>query len=98
MRAEYKTVRIAVEDSVALLTIDNPPVNQMAPQLSRDLTQALTASLADPEIKALVLTGAGKNFVAGADITEIQSVKNKEEAFQLAWRPKAPIWACPRSK
>jgi enoyl-CoA hydratase/carnithine racemase len=31
------------------------------------------------------LTGAGKNFVAGADITEIQAAKHKAEAFRLAW-------------
>ena len=86
MQAEYKTVRITVEDGVALLTIDNPPVNQMSPQLSGDLTQALTESLADPEIKALILTGVGKNFIAGADITEIQAVKSKEDAFQVGWR------------
>jgi len=85
MRAEYETVRIAVEDGVAALTIDNPPVNQMSSQLSRDLTQALTESFADSEIKALILTGAGTNFVAGADITELQAIKNKEDAFQLAW-------------
>ena len=85
MQAEYKTVIITVEDSVAVLTIDNPQVNQMSPQLSRDLTQAITECFADAEIKALILTGTGKNFVAGADITELQVLKNKEEAFQLAW-------------
>lgn len=85
MQAEYKSIRIAVEDGVAVLTMDNPPVNQMSPQLSRDLTQAVSECLADTEIKALILTGTGKNFVAGADITELQAVKHKEEAFQLAW-------------
>jgi 3-hydroxyacyl-CoA dehydrogenase/enoyl-CoA hydratase/carnithine racemase len=85
MQAEYKTVRIAVQDGVAALTLDNPPVNQMSPQLSRDLALALTECFANAEIKALILTGAGKNFVAGADITELQFLKNKEDAFQLAW-------------
>ena len=85
MQAEYKTVRIAVQDGVAALTLDNPPVNQMSPQLSRDLALALTECFANAEIKALILTGAGKNFVAGADITELQALKTKEDAFQLAW-------------
>ena len=34
----------------------------------------------------MILTGVGKNFIAGADITEIQAVKSKEDAFQVGWR------------
>ncbi|MEW6140863.1 MAG: 3-hydroxyacyl-CoA dehydrogenase NAD-binding domain-containing protein [Thermodesulfobacteriota bacterium] len=67
-----------------MLTIDSPPVNQMSPQLSSDLAQALTEGLSYPDVKALILTGTGKNFVAGADITELQSLKNRREAFRLA--------------
>lgn len=69
---------------MAVLTIDSPPVNQMSPQLSSDLAQALTEGLSYPDVKALILTGTGKNFVAGADITELQSLKNRREAFRLA--------------
>ncbi len=83
MQVEYDTIKIAVKDGVAVLTMDNPPVNQMSPQLSRDLTQALTEGLAHPEVKALILTGTGKNFVAGADITELKNLKHRKEAFEL---------------
>lgn len=69
---------------MAVLTIDSPPVNQMSPQLSSDLAQALTEGLSYPDVKALILTGTGKNFVAGANITELQSLKNRREAFRLA--------------
>jgi len=85
VQAEYTSIRIAVEDDVAVLTIDNPPVNQMSRQLSRDLPQAIAECLANAEIKALILTGTGRNFVAGADILELQTMKSREEAFQLAW-------------
>ena len=85
MQPKYSSIKITVENGAAVLTIDNPPVNQMSLQLSRDLTQAITECFADAEIKALILTGTGKNFVAGADITELQAVKHKEEAFQMVW-------------
>ena len=57
----------------------------MSPQLSRDLRDAFAEALADPQVKALILTGTGKNFIAGADITELQALKTREEGFQLAW-------------
>jgi enoyl-CoA hydratase/carnithine racemase len=85
MQPKYSSIKITVEDGTAVLTIDNPPVNQMSLQLSRDLTQAITECFADAEIKALILTGTGKNFVAGADITELQAVKHKAEAFRMVW-------------
>ncbi|MFH1116491.1 MAG: 3-hydroxyacyl-CoA dehydrogenase NAD-binding domain-containing protein [Pseudomonadota bacterium] len=85
MQAKYKTIGIAVMDGAAVLAIDNPPVNQMSPQLSRDLSQAVDECLASTDIKALILTGTGKNFVAGADITELQRVRDSGAAFQLAW-------------
>ena len=85
MQAKYATIEIAVEDDVAVITIDNPPVNQMSHQLSRDLPRAVTECFADAEIKVLILTGTGKNFVAGADITELQGIKDNEEAFRVAW-------------
>lgn len=84
MQVAYETIKISVTDGVAVLTIDSPPVNQMSPQLSSDLAQALTEGLSYPDVKALILTGTGKNFVAGADITELQSLKNRREAFRLA--------------
>jgi 3-hydroxyacyl-CoA dehydrogenase/enoyl-CoA hydratase/carnithine racemase len=85
MRTEYKTITISLQDGIAVLTIDNPPVNPMSPQLSQDLRDAFQEALADPAVKALVLTGTGKNFIAGADITELQTLKTQEEAFQLGW-------------
>ena len=83
MQVMYKTIHITVQNGVAIFAIDNPPVNQMSPQLSRDLIQAVTEGLGDPEIKALILTGTGKNFIAGADITELQALKHKDEALRL---------------
>jgi 3-hydroxyacyl-CoA dehydrogenase len=56
--------------TVAVLTLDNPPVNSLGLQARRGLAEALDRALADPAITAVVLTGAGKGFSGGADIRE----------------------------
>jgi 3-hydroxyacyl-CoA dehydrogenase len=56
--------------AIALLSIDNPPVNATSHALRLALDAALEAALADSAIKAVVLIGAGRGFIAGADIAE----------------------------
>ncbi|KUL93686.1 3-hydroxyacyl-CoA dehydrogenase [Bosea sp. WAO] len=65
-----QTVRIARQGSVAVATIDNPPVNALGAALRRDLAAAVSEVMADPQIEALVLAAAGRAFIAGADISE----------------------------
>lgn len=85
MRKDFQALTVAIEDGTAVLTIDNPPVNSMSAPLARDLREAFSEAMGDSQVKALILTGTGKNFVAGADITELRAVKTREEAFHLAW-------------
>jgi enoyl-CoA hydratase/carnithine racemase len=85
MRTEYNTIKISLQNGIAVLSIDNPPVNSMSSQLERDLRDAFQEALYDPGIQALILTGTGKNFIAGADITTLQSLKTREEGFELGW-------------
>ncbi len=54
---------------VALLQIDNPPVNALSARVIDELGQAVTAFENDPQAQALVITCAGRTFVAGGDIT-----------------------------
>ncbi len=54
--------------SVAVLTIDNPPVNAMSPGVPKGICQGMAKANEDGEITAIVLIGAGRGFVAGADI------------------------------
>lgn len=86
MKKEYKTIKVTLEDGVAVLTIDNPPVNQMSPQMGQDFGEAITETFGDDAVKAIILTGTGKNFIAGADITQLQMVKTRDEVFQVASR------------
>jgi 3-hydroxyacyl-CoA dehydrogenase len=53
-----------------VVTIDNPPVNALGVDVRRGLLEAIEAADADPAIKAVVLAGAGRNFLGGADIRE----------------------------
>jgi 3-hydroxyacyl-CoA dehydrogenase len=63
-------VTVTLDDGVAVVTLDNPPVNALSFHLRQPLGTALEELRADARIAAVVLTCAGRTFVAGADITE----------------------------
>jgi 3-hydroxyacyl-CoA dehydrogenase/enoyl-CoA hydratase/carnithine racemase len=84
MRTDYPTIKIELKDEVAVFTLDNPPVNQMAPQLMKDFAEAVGEAYENAQVKAVVLTGVGKNFIAGADITQLKRVKKQEDIYQKA--------------
>jgi 3-hydroxyacyl-CoA dehydrogenase len=63
-------VSFTKQGDVAVITIDNPPVNALSPGVPEGISAALDKIADDPEIHAAVLIGAGKTFVAGADIKE----------------------------
>ena len=63
-------VTTTITDGVALIEIDNPPVNAASQAVRAGLIEAIIAAEADPAIAAIVITGAGRTFVAGGDITE----------------------------
>jgi len=84
MKKDYKTIQVTIRDGVAALTIDNPPVNQMSPQMGQDFREAMSQAFEDGEVKAIVITGTGKNFIAGADITQLQAVKDQSQIYDVA--------------
>jgi 3-hydroxyacyl-CoA dehydrogenase len=61
-------VRFTKDGDIAVITIDNPPVNAIGAGVPEGLASAIEAVEKDPAIKAAVLIGAGKTFIAGADI------------------------------
>ena len=79
MKTDYQTIQVELKDNVAVFTMNNPPVNQLSTQFRADLAEAFGEAYGDDAVRAIVLTGTGKNFIAGADITEIQHIENKEE-------------------
>jgi 3-hydroxyacyl-CoA dehydrogenase len=66
-------VNYHVAEGVAVLTIANPPVNALSLPVRESLLAALRRAEADPAVRALVLTGAGGMFAAGADLNEVAS-------------------------
>jgi 3-hydroxyacyl-CoA dehydrogenase len=56
--------------AVAVLTIDNPPVNALSHAERLGIQSGVSAAIGDPQVKAIILICAGRTFVAGADITE----------------------------
>ncbi|HEV7431627.1 MAG TPA: enoyl-CoA hydratase-related protein, partial [Steroidobacteraceae bacterium] len=72
-------VSYAIDDGIAMLKIDNPPVNALAQPVRTALLAAVQAAEAEPAVRGLVIHGAGRCFVAGADLRE----------FDLA--PRAPL-------
>ncbi|RJT39622.1 3-hydroxyacyl-CoA dehydrogenase [Mesorhizobium waimense] len=63
-------VSVAKHGGVAVVTIDNPPVNAMSFHVREPLHQALAVLRDEPSVAAIVIACAGRTFVAGADITE----------------------------
>ena len=63
-------VSIAREGSIAVVTIDNPPVNALGQALRQQLWDAVAALDADAAVQAVLLICAGRTFIAGADVSE----------------------------
>ena len=61
-------VRYEVSNDVAVITVDNPPVNALSPGVPGGIIDGLRQANSDPEISAAVLIGEGRGFIAGADI------------------------------
>lgn len=67
-------VKLTTRDGVGIITIDNPPVNALSPNVIRGLETCLREAVSDGSCEAIVVTGAGKTFPAGADIRELEDV------------------------
>jgi 3-hydroxyacyl-CoA dehydrogenase len=70
---EYKlkgTVHYEIVDSIALLTVDNPPVNPLSEGVRNGLFEGIAKAEADESVAGVVVTGKGRAFIAGADISE----------------------------
>ena len=77
--AEYQYIKVSVANRIATLTIDHPPANAFNKQVVEELGSAFDEATADDQVKAIIITGAGQFFVAGADTNEIYTVKDKPE-------------------
>ena len=65
-----QVVKLERYDVIAVVTINNPPVNALSAAVRRGILESVKSAAADPQVQAIVLTCAGRTFIAGADITE----------------------------
>src|ERR1700731_1459436 len=63
-------VQLTKQNHIAVITINNPPVNALSPGVPEGISEALDQIAQDDTIKAAVMIGGGRTFVAGADIKE----------------------------
>jgi 3-hydroxyacyl-CoA dehydrogenase len=63
-------VRLTKDNDIAIITIDNPPVNALSPGVPEGISEAIEQINSDPSVKAAVVIGGGRTFIAGADIKE----------------------------
>jgi 3-hydroxyacyl-CoA dehydrogenase len=72
-------VQYAVSGDVAVITINNPPVNAPSPGVPEGILQGLHQAGEDEAVKAIVLVGGGRSFIAGADIKEFGKITSGQK-------------------
>ncbi|TMA71239.1 MAG: hypothetical protein E6J77_26485, partial [Deltaproteobacteria bacterium] len=94
----YSEILLDVADSVATVTLNRPAqLNAYTPNMGRELHDAFAACDADDEVRAIIVTGAGRGFCAGADLARGGGSFDREAAAEYQ-RPAPPAdrpWAKP---
>ena len=72
-------IKLTKENNIAVITVDNPPVNTMTPGVAKGISEAIAAVEKDGSVAAAVLIGAGNSFIAGADINEFPKMVSGEK-------------------
>jgi enoyl-CoA hydratase/carnithine racemase len=103
---KYETILYDVKEGIAIITLNQPEMrNPLSKQTTEELTDAIQQSDKDPNIKAMIITGAGKAFSAGGNLNEFKEnftksvpvlhVEGREstQLFQLGATVKTPMIA-----
>ncbi len=78
-------LKTKIEDQVAVVTLDNPPVNILTPKVIEEIDALFRDLENNPQVKVIVFTSAGTHaFIAGADIKVIGQISSAAEAEKLA--------------
>jgi enoyl-CoA hydratase len=79
-------IHTSVEDGVGTVVLDHPPANALSRAVLDELDRTLSDLNGSREIGAIIITGAGKMFAAGADIQEISNIDSSRSGNELAGR------------
>jgi 3-hydroxyacyl-CoA dehydrogenase len=79
MEADEMAVDFTTRDGIAVITLNNPPVNGLGYSTRLGIVEGIERAQADATISAIVIIGAGKAFSGGADITEFNTPKATQE-------------------
>ena len=71
---DYEYLNISKSERMCVVEINRPPVNALNSDLCIELSQLFLDLEIDPEVGVIIVTGAGKAFEAGADISEMESM------------------------
>ena len=79
-------VEFTRRDEIGVITINNPPVNALSPGVPEGIAAGIEAAAADAGVRAVVVIGGGRTFIAGADIKEFGKITSGE-------RPRLSLYA-----
>ena len=82
MKSEFISLKIENHDGVVAIFMNNPPVNQLSKHFVMELVEAISSCFEDPSVNAIVLTGTGKNFIAGADLPRFIGLRKKKLCYK----------------
>ena len=96
--SDKQLVRMERQDGIGVIIVDNPPVNALSPGVPDGIVSCVREGNADPSIRAMVLMGAGRSFIAGADIRQFGKgdrprAKLGERSYDLLDASEKPIVA-----
>ncbi len=77
--SDQELVAYSTHDDIAVLTVNNPPVNALSPGVPEGIRDGVSKAAADDAIRAVVLIGGGRTFIAGADIKEFGKITSGQK-------------------
>jgi 3-hydroxyacyl-CoA dehydrogenase len=80
-------VSLSQRGEIAVIAVDNPPVNALSPGVPEGIRAAIESAGQSPSVRGVVLIGAGKTFIAGADIKEFAKITSGEKERGVGLRP-----------
>ena len=80
---DFKTIRYELADGILTITLNRPDqLNAFTPQMAAELIDAFRAASADDAVKAVIVTGAGRAFCAGMDLSAVGNVFGLDEQLR----------------